>query len=105
MSESAYEAGAEDGPRLVRGSAWLCRGRLHLKRETLKRERTACRPSLIKNADWLVTMDAERRIITDGALLIEDDRVVKVGKTSALQGPDEGRHRDRRRRQARLCRD
>jgi 5-methylthioadenosine/S-adenosylhomocysteine deaminase len=40
---------------------------------------------LIKNADWLVTMDAERRIITDGALLIENDRVVKVGKTSALK--------------------
>jgi 5-methylthioadenosine/S-adenosylhomocysteine deaminase len=40
---------------------------------------------LIKNADWLVTMDAERRIITDGALLIENDRVVKVGKTSAMK--------------------
>lgn len=40
---------------------------------------------LIKNADWLVTMDAERRIITDGALLIENDRVVKIGKTSALK--------------------
>ena len=40
---------------------------------------------LIKNADWLVTMDAERRIITDGALLIENDRVVKVGKISAMK--------------------
>jgi 5-methylthioadenosine/S-adenosylhomocysteine deaminase len=42
--------------------------------------------TLIKNADWLVTMDAERRIIRHGALLIEDDRIVKVAKTSAFKG-------------------
>jgi len=37
---------------------------------------------LIANADWVVTMDRERRILRDGAVAIRDDRIVSVGKTA-----------------------
>ena len=37
---------------------------------------------LVHSADWLVTVDADRRIIRDGALAVEDDRIVAVGKTA-----------------------
>ena len=37
---------------------------------------------IIKNLDYLVTVDAGRRIIRDGALLIEGDRIAGVGKSS-----------------------
>ncbi|MAZ60387.1 MAG: hypothetical protein CL753_08000 [Chloroflexi bacterium] len=37
----------------------------------------------ITKAKFVVTMDSERRIIKDGAVLIENDRIVKVGKTDA----------------------
>lgn len=40
---------------------------------------------LIKNATVL-TVDAERRIITDGAVAIRGDRIVAVGKTKDLDG-------------------
>ncbi|MBO9345669.1 MAG: 8-oxoguanine deaminase [Chloroflexi bacterium] len=39
---------------------------------------------LVKNADVLVTMDAERREIARGSLYIEDNRIVAVGSTEAL---------------------
>ena len=39
---------------------------------------------LIKSAGWVVTMDPERRILTDGAVAIEDDRIVEVGKTNEI---------------------
>ena len=39
---------------------------------------------LIKNAGWVVTMDPERRIFTDGAVAIENDRIVEVGKTDTI---------------------
>jgi 8-oxoguanine deaminase len=39
---------------------------------------------LVKNADVLVTMDAERREIARGGLYIEDNRIVAVGSTEAL---------------------
>jgi 5-methylthioadenosine/S-adenosylhomocysteine deaminase len=39
---------------------------------------------LIKNAGWVVTMDPDRRIFTDGAVAIEDDRIVEVGKTDKI---------------------
>ncbi len=39
---------------------------------------------LIRDVDWLVTMDGERRIITDGAVAIAGDRIVAIGKTSDL---------------------
>lgn len=34
---------------------------------------------LIENADWIVTMDPDRRIIRDGAIAIEKDRIVDIG--------------------------
>ncbi len=40
---------------------------------------------LIRNADWLVTMDGERRLITDGAVAVEGDRIAAVGKTSDVE--------------------
>lgn len=39
---------------------------------------------LIRDIDWLVTVDEGRRVITNGAVGIEDDRVVFVGKASDL---------------------
>src|SRR4029079_6793757 len=39
---------------------------------------------LIRHADVLVTMDAERREITDGALLARDGVIEQVGRTATL---------------------
>jgi 5-methylthioadenosine/S-adenosylhomocysteine deaminase len=39
---------------------------------------------LIRNAGWVVTMDADRRIFVDGAVAIEDDRIVAVGKNDQI---------------------
>src|SRR5262245_7918263 len=39
----------------------------------------------IRNADWLITVDPQRRIITDGALAIEADKIVAIGKTADLE--------------------
>ncbi|MBI2202341.1 MAG: amidohydrolase family protein [Candidatus Rokubacteria bacterium] len=45
---------------------------------------------LIRNADYVVTVDRDRRIITDGAVAIVNDRIAAVGKTAdvAPQFPD-----------------
>lgn len=40
---------------------------------------------LIKNAEWVVTMDPERRLIRDGAVAIRDDRIVEVGKSEDIE--------------------
>ncbi|MCE2946030.1 MAG: amidohydrolase family protein [bacterium] len=39
---------------------------------------------LVRNIDWLVTVDPGRRIIRDAALAVHDGRFVDVGKTAAL---------------------
>jgi 5-methylthioadenosine/S-adenosylhomocysteine deaminase len=39
----------------------------------------------LRNADWLITVDPERRILTDGALAIQDGRIVGIGKTKDLE--------------------
>jgi 5-methylthioadenosine/S-adenosylhomocysteine deaminase len=39
----------------------------------------------IRDADWLITVDRDRRIIRSGAIAIEADRIVAVGKTEELQ--------------------
>jgi 5-methylthioadenosine/S-adenosylhomocysteine deaminase len=39
---------------------------------------------VIKHIAWIVTVDPQRRIITDGAIAIADDRVTFVGKTAEL---------------------
>jgi 8-oxoguanine deaminase len=45
---------------------------------------------LVKNADILVTMDAARREIRNGGLLVSDNRIVAVGPTAELpQSADE----------------
>jgi 5-methylthioadenosine/S-adenosylhomocysteine deaminase len=40
---------------------------------------------LIKNIDWIITVDAERRMITDGAIAIAGDRIKAVGKSHVLE--------------------
>lgn len=40
---------------------------------------------LIKNIDWVVTVDSDRRLITDGAIAIVDDRIAAVGKSSEVE--------------------
>ena len=39
---------------------------------------------LLKNADWLITMNPERTLFQDGAVAIRQDRIVEVGKTEEL---------------------
>ncbi|MFI4986233.1 MAG: amidohydrolase family protein [Alphaproteobacteria bacterium] len=39
---------------------------------------------LIEHADWVVTVDRRRRILTDGAIGIADGRIAFVGKTASL---------------------
>ena len=38
----------------------------------------------IENARYIITMDDERRIIRDGAVVIEDSRIAQVGKSAEL---------------------
>ena len=40
----------------------------------------------IENARYIITMDGERRIIRDGAVVIEGSRIVQVGKSAELAG-------------------
>ena len=39
----------------------------------------------IRNADWLITVDPERRMFRDGAVAIQGDRIVAIGKTKDLE--------------------
>ena len=41
---------------------------------------------LIRNIDWLITVDAGRRILRDGAIAVRDGRIVAVGKTADIAG-------------------
>jgi 5-methylthioadenosine/S-adenosylhomocysteine deaminase len=38
----------------------------------------------IDHADWLLTLDRDRRILRDGALAVEGGRIVAVGKTAEV---------------------
>ena len=38
----------------------------------------------IDHARYVITVDAERRIIQDGAVLIDGSRITRVGKASEL---------------------
>ena len=40
----------------------------------------------IENARYIITMDGERRIIRDGAVVIEGSRIAQVGKSAELAG-------------------
>jgi cytosine/adenosine deaminase-related metal-dependent hydrolase len=39
----------------------------------------------IDHARFIITVDPERRIIQDGALLVEDQRITRIGKSAALR--------------------
>jgi cytosine/adenosine deaminase-related metal-dependent hydrolase len=39
----------------------------------------------IQGARFIVTVDPERRIIQDGALLVEGQRITRIGKTAELR--------------------
>jgi 5-methylthioadenosine/S-adenosylhomocysteine deaminase len=39
----------------------------------------------IRDADWLITVDHDRRILRSGAIAIEGDRIAAVGKTADLE--------------------
>lgn len=41
--------------------------------------------TIIKNADWLVTMDDERRLIRDGTVVIEGDKIIEVSKSNSIK--------------------
>ena len=38
----------------------------------------------IENARYLITMDGERRIIREGAVVVDGSRITQVGKTAEL---------------------
>lgn len=40
---------------------------------------------LVRNIDWLITVDAERRVIRDAAIAVQDGRFAAVGKTSEIE--------------------
>jgi hypothetical protein len=40
---------------------------------------------LIKHLDWVITLDAQRRMIADGAIAIVGDRIELVGKSDELE--------------------
>ena len=54
----------------------------------------------IRDVDWLITVDAERRILRSGALAIQNSRIVAVGfgdeRPIASNDTDEGRAENRR---------
>jgi len=41
---------------------------------------------LVRNIDWLITVDAKRRIIRDAAVAVKDGKFAAVGKTAAIEG-------------------
>lgn len=41
---------------------------------------------LVRNIDWLITVDAERRVIRDAAIAVKDGKFAAIGKTAVLDG-------------------
>jgi 5-methylthioadenosine/S-adenosylhomocysteine deaminase len=41
---------------------------------------------LVRNIDWLITVDAKRRIIRDAAIAVKDGKFAAVDKTAAIEG-------------------
>ena len=39
----------------------------------------------IENARFVLTLDAERRIVADAAILVEGDRIARVGKSAEMR--------------------
>ena len=50
-----------------------------------KRERTSKIDTLIHGADYIVTMNRDREILTDGAIAVHNGKIVEVGKSKDLQ--------------------
>ena len=48
---------------------------------------------LIADIDWLITVDAGRRIIRDAAIAVDDGRIVAVGKSSEISQRISGKRR------------
>ena len=44
----------------------------------------------IEGARFIITVDSDRRIIQDGSILVEGQKIVRVGKASDLQGTPVG---------------
>jgi len=40
---------------------------------------------LVRNIDWLITVDAQRRVIRDAAVAVKDGKFVAIGKTAAVE--------------------
>ena len=40
----------------------------------------------VKDIDWLITVDPERRILRDGAIAVKDGKIAAIGKTGDLAG-------------------
>ena len=40
---------------------------------------------LVRNADWLITMDPERRMVRDGAVAVDGGEIKAVGRTADLE--------------------
>ena len=47
----------------------------------------AIRRSLIADIDWLITVDAERRIIRDAAVAVDKGKIVAIGKSAEIAKP------------------
>ena len=41
---------------------------------------------LLRDIGWLITVDAQRRIIRDAAIGVKDGRIVAIGKTTEISG-------------------
>jgi 5-methylthioadenosine/S-adenosylhomocysteine deaminase len=48
---------------------------------------------VIANISWLITVDARRRVIRDGAIAVDGGRIVAVGKSATVAQEYEGRRR------------
>ena len=40
---------------------------------------------LVRNIDWLITVDAQRRVIRDAAVAVKDGKFAAIGKTAAVE--------------------
>ena len=47
---------------------------------------------LVANIDWLITVDAERRIIRDASIAVDDGRIVAIDKSAVVAGGFSGRN-------------
>lgn len=70
----------------VEGGSGRFRRRKASEIETSKQDATMEEINLfLRDIEWLITMDKHRRIIRDGAIAIQDHRILDIGKTSDLE--------------------